>query len=227
CGHRPGFPAYAARLATVVDMAEQRSGVGCAPITACPTCAAVSCRAGVLGHDRACPRPRFPGVALLASDDAVHCPSCGDLGARNRPILLPLQGSAAASVAVLTQAASDELRHREGDAGGRLLVFADSRQDAAQQAGYADDQGARIAVRQLITHALAAGPLPLPKAIRAVQAEVIDNRPIFRRWLIGESDTRFAEVADPRYEPSEQDEEAVRHQLEWDSVLEVTERSRR
>jgi len=193
--------------------------------TICPVCGTFARGTGILPHDLACPVPAARRV--LASTDDVHCPSCGDLGARDRPILLSLHGSAAASVAVLTQSLSDELRRREGEAGGRLLVFADSRQDAAQQAGYADDQGARIAIRQLITHALGSGPLVLPKAVRKVQGDVTEDRAVLRRWIIGESDVRFSEVSDPRYEPSQQDEEAVRHQLEWESALEVTERSRR
>lgn len=221
------FLADPERLASVIDTDEEGARVEWAPVTVCPTCAAISTRPGVLEHDRACPRPLFPGVGLLASDDAVHCPSCGDLGARNRPILLPLRGSAAASVAVLTQAASDELRGREGDAGGRLLVFADSRQDAAQQAGYADDQGARVAVRQLVVDGLRAGARSLPDAVGSVQTSVVTEAPTLRRWLIGESDRNFAEIAHPEYQVSGDDETAIRRQLEWEIVLDVTERARR
>lgn len=221
------FLADPQRLASVIDTDEEGGRVEWAPVTVCPTCAAVSSRPGVLDHHRACPRPLFGGVTLLASDDAVHCPSCGDLGARNRPILLPLQGSAAASVAVLTQSASDELRRGEGDASGRLLVFADSRQDAAQQAGYADDQGARVAVRQLVVDGLRAGARSLPDATGEVQTTVVTDPPTLRRWLIGESDRDFAEIAHPDYQVSGDDETAIRRQLEWEVVLDVTERARR
>jgi len=221
------FLADPQRLATVVDTDEEGGRVEWSPVTVCPTCAGFSGQAGRLEHDRACPRPLFTGVTLLASDDAVHCPSCGDLGARNRPILLALQGSAAASVAVLTQSASDELRRGEGDAGGRMLVFADSRQDAAQQAGYADDQGARVAVRQLLVDALDTGARSLPDIIGEVQTTVVTNPPTLRRWLIGESDRDFAEIAHPHYEVSGDDETAIRRQLEWEVVLDVTERARR
>ena len=150
------FAASPEELADPIDEDEDSGRVVWDVTTACPWCGAFSASGGDVSHLRACPHP-YGAKAFRASTDEAHCPSCGDRGAQNRPILLPLKGSAAASTAVLTQGLSDELRHREGDAGGRLLVFADSRQNAAQQAGYADDQGARIAVRQLAVDALAAG----------------------------------------------------------------------
>ena len=134
-------------------------------------------------HLSACEAPQ--SVSVLASTDYVHCPSCGDQGAQNRPILLPLHGSSAASVAVVTQSLSDTLRADEGEAGARLLVFADSRQDAGQQAGYADDQGARVAVRQLLVSALANGALSLAEATKRVPAAVTGEKTTLRRWLGG------------------------------------------
>jgi replicative superfamily II helicase len=227
---RPGSPAaflWAVREAEeVIDEDEAGSRVDWERVRICAGCGAFASD-GDLDHDRACPTPLNPGRLMLASTDRVHCPNCGDTGARNRPIILPLRGSAAASVAVLTQTLSDELRQREGQAGGRLLVFADSRQDAAQQAGYADDQGARVAVRQLIRRAVGESPQDLPNCSRAVQAAVSDDRPTLVRWLIGESERSFAEVADPDYQPSEADEQGIRRQLDWEVALEFTERSRR
>jgi hypothetical protein len=223
---QPGvFLADPERLAPI-DSDEEGTAVVWDRLDACPTCAAVAAPGSALPHDSSCPTPT-QRVELLASTDDVHCPSCGDQGARTRPILLPLQGSAAASVAVLTQSLSDELRSSEGEAGGRLLVFADSRQNAGQQAGYADDQGARIAVRQLLVSALSDGELSLPSATKAVRQSVIGDRPTLRRWLIGEADRRFAELAQPEYEPSSTDEDSIERQLAWEIVLDVTERSRR
>jgi very-short-patch-repair endonuclease len=215
------------RLATAVGESEDGQPITWQHVAVCPVCAVLTVNGGRLPHLRMCPSPWTPGIQLLASTDNVHCPSCGDQGARNRPILLPLMGSAAASVAVLTSTLSEELRAREGEAGGRLLVFADSRQDAAQQAGYADDQGARIAVRQLVTRAISERPASLPEVIRVVAAAVVDDRERLRRWLIGESERRFSEVAHPDYQPSHEDEQLIRHRLEWDVVLDVTERARR
>lgn len=210
-----------------VDEDEEGNKVQWDRVTLCPGCARITTTSASLRHDHSCPIPNSQGFSYWASTDNVHCPSCGHMGARDRPILLPLKGSAAASVAVLTQGLSDELRTREGEAGGRLLVFADSRQDAAQQAGYADDQGARVAVRQLIRQSLRDGSSPLSKIVKRVQSLVVEDSTTLRRWLIGELDRRFAELANPDYEPSEEDERQIANQLEWEVVLEFTERSRR
>jgi ATP-dependent helicase YprA (DUF1998 family) len=226
---RKGQPAvFLASPARLTPIAEDEEGGRHDWVVAavCPNCASFSPSGEEIAHSRACATPTAR-VEVYASTDDVHCPSCGDQGARNRPILLPLQGSAAASVAVVTQSLSDELRAREGEAGGRLLVFADSRQDAGQQAGYADDQGARISVRQLLATALEGGRLTLPEAIRRVQDRVVSDPATLKRWLVGEEDHRFAEVAKPTYVPSEADEEVIRRQLEWEIALDLTERSRR
>lgn len=226
-GERAIFLARPDRLPTIVDEDEEGQRVEWTEVAACPSCGYLGHGGAVVSHDRACPRPTSHGVPLRASTDAVHCPSCGDIGARNRPILLPFRGAAAASVAVLTQMLSDNLRRREGEAGGRLLVFADSRQDAAQQAGYADDQGGRIAVRQLISATLGSGEKTLLELARTVQKHVVEDPKALRRWLIGESERAFSEVAHPDYEPSHEDEEHIGGKLQWEVVLELTERSRR
>ena len=216
------------RLSIMIDSDEEGDSVEWIRVRACEVCGALAPEGHRPAHARSCTQQTTDGVPLLASTDDVHCPSCGDLGARNRPILLPLYGSTAASVAVLTQGLSDELRNREGDAGGRLLVFADSRQDAAQQAGFSDDRGARVAIRQLLTDVLRKeGRLDLSEAANKVAAAVTDDDTALRRWLIGESDRDFARISDPDYIPSQADEEAIRRQLQWEIALEVTERSRR
>ncbi|MHB1910506.1 MAG: DEAD/DEAH box helicase [Acidimicrobiales bacterium] len=196
-------------------------------LAVCRHCLAAHGDPGGINHARACPDPVSGPASLLASLDAVHCPSCGAQGAAGRPVLIPLSGSAAASVAVLTQVTSDELRARDGEAAGRLLVFADSRQDAAQQAGYADDQGAKSAVRQLLVDAASGGPLSIKEAVGVVQTAVTGERSTLRRWLIGESDRRFAEVSNPQFVPTEAEERMIRSQLEWEVTLEITERARR
>jgi hypothetical protein len=127
------FLADPVRLRQVIDEDEEGAKVRWTRARVCPYCGVFALEGRELDHLPSCLRPAFGGVHLLASTDQVHCPACGDLGARTRPILLPLKGSAAASTAVLTQGLSDELRARTDDAGGRLLVFADSRQNAAQR----------------------------------------------------------------------------------------------
>jgi DEAD/DEAH box helicase/Domain of unknown function (DUF1998)/Helicase conserved C-terminal domain len=220
------FAASPDELADPIAEDEDSGRVVWGEATACPWCGAFSASGGEVRHTRACPHP-YGARAFRASTDEAHCPSCGDRGARNRPILLFLKGSAAASTAVLTQGLSDELRHREGDAGGRLLVFADSRQNAAQQAGYADDQGARIAVRQLAVDALETGALAMNVLEQRVRTRVTDDSEMLRRWLAGESRDRFGEVSDPAYLPSGEEKNHLEQQLSWELALEFTERSRR
>jgi replicative superfamily II helicase len=194
----------------------------------CPRCGGFATGTRAVAHARNCPRPDVDGVAVLASDDDIHCPACRSQGARNRPILLALKGSAAASVAVVTNGLSDELRNHTAEAGGRLLVFADSRQNAAQQAGYSDDQGARVAIRQLIAASVVqTGRLTLPATSSRVAAQVLDDPTTLRRWLVGEAARDFAEVSDPDYVPSPEDRDRIKRQLDWEVALEVTERARR
>lgn len=224
----PGvFLAAVDQLPQVVDEDEDGHRVDWHGARLCPNCLAFAAGERELDHQPSCYAPQ--SVDVLCSTDFVHCPSCGDQGAQNRPILMPLRGSAAASVAVITQSLSDALRRKGGDAAARLLVFADSRQDAGQQAGYADDQGARVAVRQLIVSVLAEadGPSSLPGIARAVSHKVVDDKATFRRWLIGEADRRLVEVGSADYEPSTEDAKRLSYQLQWESVLEFTERSRR
>ena len=222
------FVTTRARLDVIVDVDEEENRVEWVAAALCPTCGAFALPGRDLRHAQSCPRPAFGGVEVLASTDNVHCPACGDRGARDRPILLPLRGSAAASVAVITQGLSDNLRENTDESGGRLLVFADSRQDAAQQAGYADDQGARIAVRQLVATALAEqGPTPLGRLASIVQPLVEEDAGAQRRWLVGELRANFAEVSGPDYLPSQEQVRQLRYQIEWEIALEVTERARR
>jgi hypothetical protein len=216
------------RISELVDEDEEGNKVTWARRRVCPWCGAVTTSDLELEHDRRCPKPLSDGVVLLASTDDVHCPACGDLGARNRPIVLPLKGSAAASTAVVTQGLADELRAETDEAGGRLLVFADSRQNAAQQAGYAADQGARIAVRQLVTKALGdKGALSLKKLPGVVADLVMSDEASRRRWLVGESERNFIEVSNPEYVMSDEDRRHIEYQLTWEIALEATERARR
>jgi hypothetical protein len=222
----PGvFLAAPDQLPEIIDSDEDGKLVQWDDARVCPSCLAFAYGDAELDHLSACEAPQ--SVSVLASTDYVHCPSCGDQGAQNRPILLPLHGSSAASVAVITQNLSDTLRADEGEAGARLLVFADSRQDAGQQAGYADDQGARVAVRQLLVSSLGERALSLAEATKRVPGIVTGDKTTLRRWLVGEADRRLVEVGGPAYEPSSDDEKRLTNQLAWEVALELTERSRR
>lgn len=214
------------RLVDPVEETEEGESIDWVEVWVCAACGGKGPAEEAIAHQRGCSNPHR-GQLLWGSTDAVNCPSCGDKGAGARPILLPLRGSAAASVAVLTQTLSDELRRRYGPAWGRLLVFADSRQDAAQQAGYADDQGARIATRQLLLSSLQDGLVDMKQAINRVGGQVCEDPQRLRRWLLGESQRSFAELADPNYQPSSADEKSIRHQVSWEVALDLTERARR
>jgi ATP-dependent helicase YprA (DUF1998 family) len=209
-----------------VDEFEDETTTQVLVVAVCPQCGGLGTEPSELRHDRSCAQ-RLAVQLFAATADRAHCRACGSSGARTRPVILPLQGSAAASVAVLTASASGHLRANSDEAGGRLLVFADSRQDAAQQAGYSDDQGARVAVRQLVVDVLGGGPLSLDRLAIGVADRVLSDRPALRRWLIGESTRSLDAVADADYVPSADDERAIKDQLHWEVVLELTERSRR
>jgi ATP-dependent helicase YprA (DUF1998 family) len=209
-----------------IDTFEDDTPANRSVVWACPSCGALAPSEPDVRHRPSCSRAHSV-QAYLATTDQAHCGACGSSGARTRPIILPLQGSAAASVAVLTASASQHLRGNSDEPGGRLLVFADSRQDAAQQAGYSDDQGARIAARQLIVDVLGDGAASLDRLIIGVADRVLTDPAALRRWLVGESTRSFAAIAHPDYLPSDDDERAIKDQLHWEVVLELTERSRR
>lgn len=195
----------------------------------CTGCGAWTGHADSLVHAPDCPTPHASGRGLHGSTDGSSCPACGAKGSAGRDVITPQRGAAAASVAVLTQMLGDELRERYDEADARLLVFADSRQDAGQQAGYADDQGARVTVRQTMLAALAAqpGPCSLGELLRGVKQYVSDEDDQLRRWLIGEARETFIERSEQGFIPSDQDRKDLLRQLEWDTVLELTERARR
>lgn len=222
------FLADPSRLADLVDTDEDGTEVRWSPVALCPVCGAVGDDGRPLDHASSCAATGRAPVRLLSSPDAAHCPACGARGASNRPVLLALRGSAAASVAVVTQGLSDLLRAGTDEPGGRLLVFSDSRQDAAQQAGYADDQGGRVAVRQLVAAAVASGgPIELPGLLGRIHAQVASDATAMRRWLVGTVERNFAELSDPDYLPSKADLDLVERQLDWEVILELTERARR
>ena len=81
-----------------------------------------------------------------------RCPVCQGQGRGRRPaILTPLRTGAAAAVSVLTQSLFPELRR--GGPGEtdekKVLIFADSRQDTAHQAGYLRDRHQIFTQRQI------------------------------------------------------------------------------
>src|SRR5579871_179872 len=81
----------------------------------------------------------------------ARCPVCRGQGRGRRPeIITPLRSGAASSVAVLTQSLFPELRPDEK----KVLIFADSRQDTAHQAGYLRDRHQIFTQRQIVYRTL-------------------------------------------------------------------------
>lgn len=97
---------------------------------------------------------RDPLPSFVAFLGASKCPVCQAQGRGRRPeIITPLRSGAATSVAVLAQTLLPRLGqpdHPKPDPAKRLLIFADSRQDTAHQAGYLRDRHQVFTQRQIV-----------------------------------------------------------------------------
>lgn len=87
---------------------------------------------------------------------AVKCPICKAQGHGLRDIITLMRSGAAASVSILTESLLPELKAAEDGGIGekKALIFADSRQDTAHQAGYLRDRHQTFAQRQLVYQTL-------------------------------------------------------------------------
>jgi replicative superfamily II helicase len=97
-----------------------------------------------------------------------RCPVCQAQGKGRRPeIITPLRSGAATSVAVLAQSLFPQLDGGQNEKTNekRILIFADSRQDTAHQAGYLRDRHQIFTQRQIVYQTLqhneTAGPNPI------------------------------------------------------------------
>jgi hypothetical protein len=126
------------------------------------------------------PLPHF--VAFLGGS---RCPVCQAQGKGRRPeIITPLRSGAATSVAVLAQSLFPYLEGEtpEHSSEKRILIFADSRQDTAHQAGYLRDRHQVFTQRQIVyqtlkRHELEKGePIPLPKLAEEVFLRTRDEQ---------------------------------------------------
>lgn len=156
-------------------------------------------------------------------------------GRGRRPeIITPLRSGAAPAISVLTQSLLPrlELAPDGGPGEKRLLIFADSRQDTAQQAGYLRDRyqiftQRQVVYQELLSHESAErGPIALPDLARTVFTST--------RAAIGEvdaanllSDVEYLE--DGFFEPdttiSAMQTNQIIKRLQWDLVVEFTERA--
>ena len=118
---------------------------------------AVRCLADGCGHPA-------PTVSLLALGDALSsCPSCSSpsirIGGRSIEPAKKIRAVTVADVHILAQA----MINAAPQANQKLIIFADSRQDAAFQAGWMQDHARRIRLRHLM-HDLIAQHHPLSPA---------------------------------------------------------------
>ena len=214
------------------DVADEEAGPRpVMTLAVCPTClVAVPTAEGMFGA--ACPccgginLPRF-----AVYDRATQCPRCGARGRGRRPeILLPLRSGAAPSIAVLAQNLLPALEEGEK----KFLIFADSRQDTAHQAGYLRDRHQVFTQRQLVYRILqdheretgAAVALPnlaeevflRTRALMGSETEAFNLlRPIRKPEDVG--------FLDPDQVITNSQRTHLTNQLHWDLALEFTHRA--
>ncbi len=196
-----------------------------------------------------CSDPACEGTPLkvfLAFLGGARCPRCQAQGHGKRPeIITPLRSGAAASVSVLAQCLLPELKaDPDGGTGEkRLLIFADSRQDTAHQAGYMRDRHQVFTQRQIVNRVLremaAEGRSWVPLADDAGRAELAQEVYLRTRKAYGEEERaldfltpvsmRSPEDAGFREKGrviSDAERQRAIQRLEWDLAVEFTARAR-
>ncbi len=172
--------------------------------------------------------PKFLGFGK-----ANKCPVCNARGYSQRDIITLMRSGAATSVSILTESLLPALKEREK----KLLIFADSRQDTAHQAGYLRDRHQTFAQRQLAYKTIKdyEGQKHLPHALKNLAISVYDHS---REEWKNEADALNL-LAPVKYQPGmpiiglkRSDEYISAHErndaikrLEWDLYLEFTERA--
>ncbi|HWP37890.1 MAG TPA: DEAD/DEAH box helicase [Gemmatimonadales bacterium] len=124
------------------------------PVSVCLGCGRV------MDADATCPTCNRSGTPYLQhrwrKKDApkagiLHvCPACGDTYTKG-DIVTPLRTGTASTVSAIATHHLDKLQ----DEDRKLLLFADSRQDVAHQAGYTADKHRNFALRHVIAHEVA------------------------------------------------------------------------
>lgn len=191
------------------------------------------------GGDRRCINTDCRGYAgeplplFAAFLHGSKCPVCQAQG-RGRAIITPLRSGAAPSIAVLTQSLMPQLEPaaQGGPGEKRLLIFADSRQDTAQQAGYLRDRYQVFTQRQIVYQTLRdheaadRGSIALPDLARTVFTAT--------RQRVGEADAAnllsdVEYLEDGFFEPetpiSGSQTAQIIKRLQWDIAVEFTERA--
>lgn len=101
-------------------------------------------------------RRRAELIPVFRFDHPVtSCPACGARGSERSPIITPIRSTEVYDVMVLAQTA---LASMPEPALRKLLIFADSRQDAAFQAGWMESRSLRFRIRHLAYRVLEGQP---------------------------------------------------------------------
>lgn len=203
------------------------------PFAVCPYCRTAT-PVDVAARVR-CDHPNCPNYQrdllpiLIGFLGGSKCPICQAQGKGRRPeIITPLRSGAAASVAVLAQTLLPRL---DADARKRLLIFADSRQDTAHQAGFLRDRHQVFTQRQIVYQMLRdrGGAIPLLDLPREVFLDA--------RERLGEVDAlnlltpiayKTADEAgllEPNTNVSPAQINRAIDRLRWDLALEFTDRA--
>jgi ATP-dependent helicase YprA (DUF1998 family) len=96
--------------------------------------------------DPECPGHHTELPTFLGFGKAVQCPVCNARGYGLREVITLMRSGAATSVSILTESLLPQIKREQEK---KLLIFADSRQDTAHQAGYLRDRHQTFAQRQL------------------------------------------------------------------------------
>jgi len=205
------------------DEAPQRPA---ATLAVCPICLQAVPDGGAT-----CSRCGHPLSRFAVYEKDTRCPRCGAQGRGRRPqILIPLRSGAVPSIAVLAQSLLPALEAGEK----KFLIFADSRQDTALQAGYLRDRHQVFTQRQLVYRILreheeaGKGPIALPDLAREVFLQT--------RALLGSEHEAF-NLLRPIHRPEDVgfleadhvitngERNLLIERLHWDLALEFTHRA--
>lgn len=248
-GNRAALFLYPGDRDSLVLDADGQPTVTVSDYAVCSTClTAVPCNEGE--PPGFCENPGCPSAggeplrAFLLFSGGARCPVCQAQGRGRRPqIITPFRSGAAASVSILTQSLFPELEgpHNDNPGEKKLLVFADSRQDTAHQAGYLRDRHQTYSQRQLLYRVLqelaSDDQDSVALADNAGNAVLATEMFLRIRQRYGETDAlnfltpvnaRNVEEAgfyEPGYVVSEGERRRAIERLRWDLAVEATERA--
>jgi len=183
--------------------------------------------------DEVCPGRHEELPVFYGFQNATRCPVCQARGkGQRREIITLLRGGPATSVSIITEGLLPTLSQDEK----RVLIFADSRQDTAHQAGYSRDRHQTFTQRQIVYRALQDHEERegMPITLDQLYLEVYTY---CRREWQSEADAlnllalREPEPGDPigLYNPDEnipsQEVNHAKKRLEWDLYVEFTDRA--